>query len=378
MSGWLAGRLPTAMLARRNLSRARVRSGLAVLGIVIGVVAIASLGVFGAAFKASFLQGATLGQTVVVTPGEDAGGPLNDDDLRAVESAVDPEATVYGVRQRQVEFGHLRSSGRLTAYGIENPGRFVSASAGRVPETLRDGVLVGVETADRYDVSVGDSVTVDGESYRVVGVLERQPRGETRRGLNDGVMLPATSFDRGYSRVEVRRDSPTAAAESADTLRTELDADRRDRYRVIDFQESIERFSRQTQRINTFLLGVGAVSLLVAGIAILNVQLMSVIERRQEIGVLRAVGFGRFDVLRLLLAEAALLGGAGAVVGGVVSVGLGLLINRALLSDPTAFTPAAVRSLVQGVAFGLFAAVVSGLYPAWKAANERPVEALRE
>ncbi|MFB6127324.1 MAG: ABC transporter permease [Halolamina sp.] len=377
MSGWLARRLPTAMLARRNLSRARARSGLAVLGIVIGVVAIASLGVFGAAFKASFLQGATIGQSVIVTPGEDAGGLLSGDDLRSVRATVDGDATVYGVRQRRVRFGHLRTSASVTAYGIEDPGRFVSASAGRVPDTLRDGVLVGVETADRHDVSVGDSVTVDGESYRVVGVLERQPRAGTLRDLNDGVLLPPGAFDRGYSRVEVRHDSPAAAAESADALRAELDAGRRDRYRVVDFQEAIERFNQQTQRINTFLLGIGAVSLLVAGISILNVQLMSVIERREEIGVLRAVGFGRFDVLRLLLAEAALLGVAGAAVGGVISVGLGMVINQALLSDPTAFTPAAVRSLAQGVAFGLLAAVVSGLYPAWKAANERPVEALR-
>jgi putative ABC transport system permease protein len=84
------------------------------------------------------------------------------------------------------------------------------------------------------------------------------------------------------------------------------------------------------------------------------------------------------DVLRLLLGEAALLGVVGALGGVVVSVGLGAVINQLLLGDPMAFSGETVRHILTGVGFGLIAALLSGFYPAWKAANARPVDALRD
>jgi putative ABC transport system permease protein len=126
------------------------------------------------------------------------------------------------------------------------------------------------------------------------------------------------------------------------------------------------------------LLGIGSISLVVASVAILNVMLMSTIERRGEIGVLRAVGVRRREVLRMILAEAALLGVVGGFFGAVVSLGVGLLINDLLFSDPAlVFTWNSFRFLVYGFGVGFGASLLSGLYPAWKAANDPPVEALR-
>ena len=379
MIHWLFERFPLAMLARRNLSRARTRSALAMLGVVIGVVAIASLGVFGVAFKLSFLQGASFGQTVIVAPGADAGGLLTPSQFSKVESNVDEDDDVYGIKQRRANLQHLRESGSVSLYGIEDPERYVSAKRGSIPDPWRDQVLVGATTADDYDIEPGDSVVVDNASYRVAAVLEDQPRAAALRNVNDGLLLPPSTFGgEGYSQVHVRTDSPTEANETAMRLRDGLGFGREDRYRIIDFKETIEQFNQQMSSINLFLLGVGGISLLVAGISILNVQLMSVIERREEIGVLRAVGYGRFDILRLMLGESALLGLVGAIVGVALSLVLGMAINQQLLGDPFAFTSEGLRYVALGFVFGLGAAVISGLYPAWKAANERPVEALRE
>jgi len=104
---------------------------------------------------------------------------------------------------------------------------------------------------------------------------------------------------------------------------------------------------------------------------------MAVIRRREEIGVLRAVGYSKADIVRILLTEAALLGVLGAGVGLLISVAVAMLANVVFLGDPFAFTRSAIAYLVSAVAFGIATSLIAGAYPAWKAANERPVEALR-
>jgi putative ABC transport system permease protein len=114
-------------------------------------------------------------------------------------------------------------------------------------------------------------------------------------------------------------------------------------------------------------------------VSIFNVMLMSTAERRQEIGVLRAVGVQKRDVLRTLLVEAALLGVVGGAVGallsGLVAVGLGLVVEQ--VGFGVILVPSNGLYLVGAFAFGVVVSVVSGLYPAWRAASERPVESLR-
>jgi ABC-type antimicrobial peptide transport system permease subunit len=180
-------------------------------------------------------------------------------------------------------------------------------------------------------------------------------------------------------KVEVGQGSRTQLTQAAaEELRGSLNPGRLERYSIFDAEAAIEQFNQQLALINTFLIGIGAVSLLVASVSILNVMLMSTIERRAEIGVLRATGFHRLDVLRLMLNEAALLGMVGAVFGVVFSILLGMLINAELLGDPLAFSAEALQYVAIGFVFGTLASFLSGLYPAWKAANSRPVEALRD
>ena len=108
-------------------------------------------------------------------------------------------------------------------------------------------------------------------------------------------------------------------------------------------------------------------------------MLMSTVERRGEIGVLRAVGITRGEVLRMILTEAVFLGIIGGVLGVVVSAGVGVVLFEFLVGSPVnAFRWQSVQYLLYGMLFAVAASAISGLYPAWKAANERPVEALRD
>jgi putative ABC transport system permease protein len=371
-------RFPVTALAWRNLSRAKARSALATLGILIGVVAIISLTMFGTTLQAFFLQDAQdFLQTVQVSPGEDSESPvLDQNEIAEIRQLVD--ASVYPVESQSLVVGTARDTTRATVTSTDRPRAFVTAATGRIPESWRSGALVGQRLAAQLDVGVGDALRVGDRTVRVVAVLEENPRGGFIQA-NSGVFLPASQLDTGGTdRVLVREDSPEAAFAAAETIRQQLNTDRREQVRVFDAEASIQRFQNQISTIQTFLLGVGAVSLLVAAVSILNVMLMSAIERREEIGVLRAVGYHRRDVLRLMLGEAVLLGVVGAVGGAVLSVGLGALINELLLGDPTAFSEGVLGNIALGIGFGIGAALLSGLYPAWKAANARPVEALRD
>jgi putative ABC transport system permease protein len=375
--GPLARLFPLSLLARKNLSRARARTTLATLGIVVGVVAISSLGVFGVAFEQSQIDRVSDAATeAVVQPGPDADSEtLAAADVAEVRRVTD--APVVGVRRGPAtRVASLRESTTARVKTVERPRLLLEAETGRIPDAWRSGVLVGASLADDVDVAPGDQVTVGNESHRVAAVLADDRFGSVQP--NDAVFRPPSGGPDGtYSFAVVKTDGPREANATAVALRSELN--RRDRrYEVRDFQSAIERFRQQMNQINLFLLGIGAVSLFVAGVSILNVMLMSVVERRAEIGVLRAVGYGRLDVLQLILAEAALVGVVGATIGAAVSVGLGMVINAQFLGDPTAFSTEALWYVVAGFTFGVGASVVSGLYPAWLAASAPPVEALRD
>ncbi len=378
IDNWIGRRFPLLAFALNNLTRARARTGLAMAGIAIGVVAIAALGMGGAAFQQSQLDSASsVTQSVWVTPGEDAEfrefGPEHVDEVRQ-----ETNHPLYTIQQDQRLVAAKKAQMGATVYTLSDPGQFVNTTSGDVPSNWRSGVLVGQSVARNLDVQSGDAITVGGEQRRVVAILEENSRSAIVR-TNDAVVLPSGETDRStYDIILVQTNSPSEAFETSAAFNASLNPGRDQRYAVQDAEQSIEQFNQLTSTIQTFLLAIGGISLLVASVSIFNVMLMSAIERKEEIGVLRAVGYHRVDVLRLMLNEAILLGVVGALIGVGLSIVLGMVINAQFLSGPLAFSIEALQWAVLGFIFGTVASFLSGLYPAWKAANARPVEALRD
>lgn len=369
---------PTVKMAYRNLSRTRVRSGLATLGIVVGVIAIASLGVFGVTLESSFTNSlGDIGNQVIVTPSaEDGVTELTDRDVRQIRR-TSSTATVTPLSQKAeiVEYGRSESS-LYTVIGVEHPRNIYEASEGRIPDPLRSGALVGETIAAERDIGPGSTIVVNGSTERVRAVIKSRDSNILLDPSNS-IVVPASHHDGGYRQVVVTEESASAANATAMEVRESLN-DRKERVSVRELSSLVDGISSVFAALNTFLLGIGSISLFVAAISILNVMLMSTVERREEIGVLRAVGFQKRDVLLVMLTEATLLG----VFGGVIGVGLsllaGLAINQVVLDNAFAlFRVKGMLYIFLAFVFGVFASVLSGLYPAWKAASEEPVDALR-
>jgi putative ABC transport system permease protein len=381
----ITGRFPSIVIARRNISRARTRSVLAAAAILIGVVAIGAIGAGGAAFKQSQLdriqeQGAT---NVYVSPGFDkAERHFDRTDLMRLEETVGGAglvATESRSLEYQVRSGRQRS---ISATYLDDPRRLYEVAAGEIPKNWRRSAVVSNEFAARYGIEPGDRIMLAPEadegtvtefsSYRVTAVL-----AETQAFGTDQVYLPIEATgDREYSQVRIRTQSVQEAEAAATALREEFNG-RKDTLIVFELTSLVRLFKSIVNGINVFLAGLGSLSLLVAGVSIANTMLMSVTKRREEIGVLRAVGYSKVDILRILLVEAALLGAIGAGIGIVLALLVVLAANAIFLGDPFAFTSESVLYLVGAVVFGIATSLVAGAYPAWRAANERPVEALR-
>lgn len=373
-------RFPSALMAWRNLGRNRVRTALATLGILIGVVAIASLGMATAAIQqqaTANLEG--LSNEVTISAGPDnsndglSAGQVDDIERLAGDATVVPERS--NVTTLSARNG---AETRVSVTALTKADAMYNVSRGEISNRLQSGALLSQADARRLGIEIGDPVTYNGQLYRIQGILSSsQGFGGQQRVL----VLPLSAMDEQnhYDSVTVL----TTPEQSVETLSTDIESsfntDDEQIVRVRNFasiQQNVGSFLRTLQ---LGLLGIGSISLVVASVAILNVMLMSTVERQGEIGVLRAIGITRGEVLRMILTEAVFLGVIGGVLGVVISAGIGIVLFEFLLGSPLqVFNWPSAQYLLYGMGFAVVASTISGVYPAWKAANERPVEALRE
>jgi putative ABC transport system permease protein len=381
-------------LAKRNIRLHRLRSLFAVVGIVIGVTAISSMGIIGNGLVLSISGSFTSsGDTIVVTP--HAG---------AAPGAIGETGTSPGITVRQVEeIG--RAAGANTVIPIHTSTERVTAGTGAkttalyaldpgdIPLLLEkesgmylkygSGIMVGKKLAEENDLKVGESLGIGSgeERLRIAGILRERGTGYD---LNPdyAVIVPDAWFasrfgERDYDRVIIRVRNP----EDIDVVKAAIDGQLNRREQVVDVLDTrtvLRTIVDTFNQLSTFITAIGGISLAVAGVSILNVMLMSVTERTREIGIIRALGAKRGEVMRILLSEALILGVVGSATGAVLSLAGGYLALRVMLqSTKYLFVPGTLVSLLSGMAFGMGAALVSGVYPAWKAAMTDPVHALR-
>ena len=146
----------------------------------------------------------------------------------------------------------------------------------------------------------------------------------------------------------------------------------------MDTRKTMETIFQTFGQITTFVSAIGAVSMIVVGVSILNIMMMSVTERIKEIGIMRSIGAQRREVMAMFLYEALILGVVGSLIGGAMSLLGGYAISCMMLQTTKyLFVPSSMISIVYSVSFGIVVCLVCGIYPAWRAAHLSPIDALR-
>ncbi|PKL57121.1 MAG: ABC transporter permease [Methanomicrobiales archaeon HGW-Methanomicrobiales-6] len=390
-------------LAMRNLRRHKVRSVLATVGIIIGVVAIASLGIMGSSLS-TLIGGmvSDVSDTVLVTPhlAASSGDPFDPrNTLTASISTrnvglIEKAAGQHRVVPMIVASDRLRvrdTSGYVTIHAMPAADIpfLLEREAGLYPQGRSSGVMVGSLLADEFDLHPGSRIEVGGENIRVVGIAAERGMGID---INPDYAVIVTEDwyterhgDQDYSRVVVKVSDLSAIEDVKAAIDQQINR-RREVVDILDSREILEIYYETIDAMNIFLLGIGGVSLLVASVSILNVMIISVTERTAEIGLMRSIGARKREVLRMFLYESLILGILGSIIGGTISsvvayyasASVGDLFADFAVSGEAAIPISVVIGYVAfAMAFGIGTSVVAGFYPSWKAAQLNPIEALR-
>lgn len=398
--------------ALESLNANKLRSGLTVLGIVIGVAAVIAMLAVGQGAQASITGSISgIGTNLLFVfrggPGDEVRNtkPLTIGDADALRdrfAAPSIEAVAPALQENAVvSFGGEQTSPQLFGvtpeyFQVRNlnlaEGEFIDEEQilGRASV-----VLLGPEVAETLfghaDGVTGETVRIEGQPFRVIGVLES--KGGSAFGSEDNqVIVPFTTAQARLIRRSAndRVDIIFVQAVSGDVVvqateeisqilrtrhRTPVGADD---FTIFSQQDLLTTFESITGILKVFLGGIGGISLLVGGIGIMNIMLVSVTERTREIGLRKALGARKRDILTQFLTESSLLSLIGGLIGILLGWTISFAVGKIAAASGTAFTPVvgldavALATIFSGIV-GLF----FGIYPASRAANLEPVEALR-
>jgi putative ABC transport system permease protein len=397
--------------ALESLTSNKLRSGLTILGIVIGVAAVIAMISIGRGAENTItgsIQGIGTNLLFVLRGGsEDVRNPqpitLGDanaiaDPFQApsvmgvapmlngsVKVAAGGESVVTSIEGVTSEYSTVRNIGVTEGEFIREEHLLGRASV----------VLLGQEVADqlfgRKEGLVGETVRIEGQPFRVIGVLESKG-GSSFANQDDRVIVPLTTaqirllrrsttdrIDMLVVQAVNAQSVPGASEEIAQILRsrhrTEIGFDD---FTVLTQQDFLDTASTITSVLTIFLGGVAAISLLVGGIGIMNIMLVSVTERTREIGLRKALGARRMDILVQFLTESAVLSLAGGVIGIILGWVISFVVGRIAAANNAAINPAiGIDTILLATLFSAAVGLFFGIYPANRAASLEPVEALR-
>jgi putative ABC transport system permease protein len=386
-------------IAKRNLRIHLLRSFLAMLGIVIGVVAISTMGILGNSMVLSVSDSLrTVGDSVIVTPhagggtrGLGGGGStsltISEQDFQQIKRVSAPNVAIPVLQTSdRMKLGVGSEDIVALIYGLDPDD---------VPDLLKlqdgdysrgnSGCLVGATFAKDNNVKVGSRIAIgkDGEkgTLRVTGIIEE--RGMAFDVSTDSAVVVTkdwfdSTYDRNdYDKVVVKVKNLNDIADVKIAIDKQMN--RRDTVvDVMDTRKTMETIFQAFGQITAFVSAIGGISMIVAGVSILNIMMMSVTERVKEIGIMRSIGAQRREVMSMFLYEAVILGVVGSIIGGAMSFLGGYAISSLMLQTTKyLFVPSTMVQIVYGMAFGIFVCLICGIYPAWRAANLNPIDALR-
>ena len=407
-------------LALDVLRRNPLRSFLTVLGIMIGVTTIIVIGAVVNGLNSNVLgQIQTLGSSTIIvsriswaTFGRPSMEVLQRRNIQPEWSdglAQLPHVVVatpagqianyeVGAGSSEVRRGNLRAKNvilegdgpdvaQISNFDMER-GRFFNATDDEHHSSV---VVLGHTTAKTLFPSgedpVGQEVLLEGHVFTVVGVLQEQKQalGTGDNAQDNMACVPFTVIMKLHpefkdvillAKADSTEDLPLAVDEVREYMRRvrKLPSDKKDDFEIMTTDTFVQTWNEISNGIFIVMIAVGSVALLVGGIGVMNIMLVSVTERTREIGVRKAIGARRANILWQFLLEAVTLAGVGGAIGVIFGSSIVLVVRLAFPSFPASVS--AFLALL-GVSVASLIGVFFGVYPAWKASLLNPVEALR-
>lgn len=385
-------------LAMRNLRHRPKRSWLTIIGILIGMAAVVALVALGQGFQQAInreFESFGYNAIMILSGSEGYYGwlglatfQLDLDSLRRLEGVEAVGALLF----RTPYVKTATKEGYLPVYGMDPeliryfPG-YYTTKAGR---TWKGGetqtALLGSEVADDLGLSLGDRFLIEQPEFEfeVIGILKERADPD----YNNAIRIPLPTLQKitgeqeKYSFVLVKAKEGYDVKEVASQLKRHLKEERgKEDLSVQTMEELRDLMGSIVGIVQAFLGGIAAIALLVGGIGIMNTMYMAVLERTREIGVMKAVGARRRDILMLFLLESGFMGLVGGLLGTTLGLGISFsttILLRAFVKEAAFLEASASAGLILGaLAFSFALGALSGLLPARNAAKLPPVEALR-
>ncbi|MBE3553875.1 MAG: ABC transporter permease [Thermicanus sp.] len=380
-------------IALKNIYGNKFRSFLTMLGIIIGVAAVIALVSIGQGATKNVTDqiqglGSNLISVNIIGRGsqttlkyDEAMKFANLSDVTGVSPVITGNVTAKnGVKSVDVNLEGTNPDYENIRQTHVRSGRFI------MPLDLENRnkvALLGSNTAAElfgFADPIGQSIQINGIRFKVVGVLEQ--KGSSLGGSNDDkIIIPISTAERllaspGVRTIYVEADSPDHVQRAMWRIEGELAKKfkgNEDSYNVFSQQDMLQTVSSVSSTMTLMLGGIAGISLLVGGIGIMNIMLVSVTERTREIGIRKAIGAKKRDILLQFLIEAIVL----SLIGGLIGVGIGVGIAL-LLSNVFRMTVAlSLQVILIALGFSVGVGVLFGILPANRAAKLNPIDALR-
>lgn len=383
-------------LALKSMSGSKMRSFLTMLGVIIGIASVIVLVSIVQSFSNDMVSAFdSIGTNNITVSLVGRGGNMNikpremlalADENPDLFSAVSPMVTIMGATAKYGSsnettsvYGANEDYEKIGDYAVAK-GRFISY----IDTEKRNYVcVIGTYIANELfgtENPIGKILKINGSAYSVVGVLEEK-EDSTEESSDNMVIIPYSAASRLARNAVI--SSYTFVAKAADTIDEGMSVikdylydafkDDEDAYSVTNLAALVDELTKLTDKLALVLAGIAAISLLVGGIGIMNIMLVSVTERTREIGIRKAIGGKRRDILSQFVIEATITSG----LGGIIGIVLGCIFTMILAKIIGVTGSVSFSAILISFSVSVLIGVLFGYFPASKASKLNPIDALR-
>ena len=396
-------------IAFTNVVSRGLRSWLTMIGIFIGIAAVIALISISQGLKDSVnSQFSAIGADKLIIlpksasfgpPGSNAVATLGKEDQKLIDKIKGVELSAGRLlKSVRVEFNNIE----ITTFGTSLPNdksaelitsiNTLKAIEGRLlKKDDKNKVFVGFDYNDKNlfkkKLRVGNNVFVNGKNFEVVGLAARigDPGRDRAIWMNEDDARVLFDDKENFAMIVVKVSSSESPSKVAKEIERSMRRNRHEKegkesFEVQTPEQLLQSFNTILTVIQVVLIGISAISLIVGGVGIMNTMYTAVLERTKEIGVMKAIGAKKIDILSIFVVESGMLGMAGGIIGVLIGISLSKGVEFAA---EQAFGPSLIQAhislelILGAIAFSFLIGTISGLIPARKASNLQPVEALR-